>query len=54
MRTITVYYENGDKVTTRINGTEEEIKDYYLGRYFNLGAENDDMQKAVKVEFVND
>lgn len=51
MKTVTVHFENGDTITTRINGTDEEIKAYYLGRYFNLGTVGDNMQKAVAVEF---
>ena len=28
-----------------------EIKDYYIGKYFNLGTVFDNMQKCIGVEF---
>jgi hypothetical protein len=54
MRAITVYYNNGDHVTTSINGTDSEIYAYYLGKEFNLGdgAGGDLMARALCVDFV--
>jgi hypothetical protein len=52
MRTVEVKFENGKKITTSINGTDEEIKNYYkVGREFNIGdgVEND-MQKVKSVQ----
>ena len=48
-----VTFDNGDVIETAINGTDEEIKSYYMGKTFNLGKEEDDMHKAVKVELLN-
>ncbi|XZE35363.1 hypothetical protein SH501x_000853 [Pirellulaceae bacterium SH501] len=39
MRTITVYMSDGDTITTGINGTDEEIRRYYLGNRFTLPCE---------------
>lgn len=51
---VRVTYGNGDSVTTEINGTEEEIRDYYIGRTFNVGIGPDDnLQRAVAVEFID-
>jgi hypothetical protein len=41
MNTAIVKFNNGDTITTNINGTESEIKAYYkIGRVFNLGDGN--------------
>jgi len=55
MRAITVYYSNGDHVTTNINGTEGEIRAYYMGQRFNLGdgAGGDLMAIALCVDFLD-
>lgn len=55
MRAITVYYNNGDHVTTSINGTDSEIYAYYLGKEFNLGdgAGGDLMARALCVDFLD-
>jgi len=52
MKTVKVTFSNGDHLTTGINGTEDEIRAYYIGQTFNLGAESDLMVKAVSVEFL--
>lgn len=49
-----VTFDNGEVMETAINGSDEEIKSYYLGRTFNLGIEKDDMHKAVKVEVIRE
>ncbi len=54
MKTIKVYFDNGDSITTSINGTNQEIEQYYLGNSFNLGRNGDDlMVKAVSVIFLD-
>lgn len=54
MKTIKVYFSNGDSLITSINGTREEIEKYYLGNSFNLGdGERDLMATAEKVEFLD-
>ena len=52
MRTVKVIYDNGDSVITKINGTESEIKAYYIGKVFNIGTTKDLLVKAVSVEFL--
>lgn len=51
---VKVTFKNGDHIETDINGTEQEIRDYYrIGSEFNLGSGGeDDMQKVAKVEFL--
>ncbi|MEE1255999.1 MAG: hypothetical protein UHN47_05755 [Lachnospiraceae bacterium] len=50
--TVKVTFENGDSVTTSINGSKNEVEAYYLGTVFNLGTDKDNLQKAINVEFV--
>ncbi len=55
MKTAMVRFDNGDLITTGINGTDEEIREYYsVGKVFNLGhpdeAIEDLMAKVVSVE----
>jgi hypothetical protein len=55
MQDITVHFEDGNKIHTSINGTNEEIEKYYIGTYFNFGDSDecpqDKMVKAITVEF---
>ncbi len=51
MRYIRVNFDNGDYLHTSINGTEEDIKRYYIGTLFELD-ENKPLVKCVSVEFV--
>lgn len=55
MRSITVTFETGETLNTNINGTNDEIRQYYVGRYFNLGGKldptQDRMVKATDVTF---
>lgn len=48
---IKVIFENGDFLYTKINGTKEEIENYYIGKYFNTGFVTG-MQKCIKIEFL--
>lgn len=50
--TVKVTFENGESATTSINGSKDEVEAYYLNNVFNLGTENDNLQKAINVEFV--
>lgn len=54
MITIKCYYSDGNTITTKINGTFEVAKEYFLGRWFNFGDTDtkpyDDMQQCVKIE----
>jgi hypothetical protein len=50
---IKVTFDNGDTLNTEINGSEDEIKKYYIGKQFNLGiGPKDNMVKATNVEFL--
>ena len=49
-----VTFDNGEVMETAINGTDEEIKSYYIGKTFNLGTEKDDMHKVVNVEVIRE
>ena len=49
---VKVTFENGDNVTTSINGSKDEVEAYYLGTVFNLGTDKDNLQKAINVEFL--
>lgn len=52
-KNIKVTFNNGDSLTTEINGSEDEIKKYYIGKDFNLGiGGKDKMVKATNVEFL--
>lgn len=52
MKTVKVTFDNGDSTITNINGTESEIKEYYIGNIFNIGIYEDCLVKAVNVEFL--
>lgn len=51
MKVAKVAFSNGHYLETCINGTDQEIKDYYLNNTFNLGTvDKDIMAHGVKVE----
>lgn len=52
MKTVKVMFSNGDSVITKINGTESDIRAYYIGKVFNIGTCGDLLVKAVSVEFL--
>jgi hypothetical protein len=51
MRTVTVYFSDGDTITTDINGTDDTIANYYLGRPFELSE--DRSATALLVHFLD-
>jgi hypothetical protein len=55
MRTIKATFANGDYLETSINGTESDIRAYYLGKRFNLGdgAGGDNVQVCIEIEFTD-
>lgn len=57
MKIAKVTFQNGEVITTPINGTETEIKNYYkVGRLFNLGngaTSEDNMQAVEKCEVIS-
>ena len=49
---VKVTYSNNDTITTAINGTIEEIENYYrVGSIFNIGIVADNLQSVAKLEF---
>lgn len=54
MKTAIVTFDNGDVITTGINGTDEEIREYYeIGKVFNIGHNGDDlMARVIGIEIV--
>lgn len=56
MRAIRVTFADGNVINTNINGTDDEIRAYYLGQFFNFGDTDQhpagNMQEAVNVEFL--
>jgi hypothetical protein len=46
-----VTFDNGDTITTNINGTDKDIKSYYMNNIFDMGIYPEEkMCKAVSVE----
>lgn len=43
-------YENGQTITTNINGTLEDGKKYFLNKLINIGHIEDNMQRCINVE----
>lgn len=56
MRYITIKFEDGTTIGTDINGTDEEIRDYYIDKYFDHSDSEgpDKMVKAVDIVFGED
>ena len=52
MQAVRVIMENGDYFCTAINGTKDEVRNYYIGKIFNVGFVHDNLQKCVAVEFL--
>ena len=53
MKTIKVHFADGNSLITSINGSETEIERYYVGQQFNIGVIEDDMQTAIRVEYLD-
>lgn len=54
-RLVRVTLADGNTITTRINGTDEEIRQYYrVGSLLNVGTVYDDMVKIVAVDILAD
>jgi hypothetical protein len=52
MKNIRVYFLNGDKLETNINGSVEEIINYYLGRKFTLEVGDEEVTtSAIRIKF---
>jgi len=52
MKAIKVTFTNGDTITTSINGTREEICNYYFSNTFYLGEQETPAQ-GVSVEYLD-
>lgn len=52
IKTVKVTFEDGNTIISNINGTIEEVKDYYLGKVFNIGSVTDNLQTATNVEII--
>jgi len=52
MITVKVNFANGDSFYTEINLDEAGARKYYEGKFFNLGAEEDNMQRCTNIEIV--
>ena len=56
-RTVVKVYLRGregdlDSLVTSINLSEKEARNYYLGKWFNMGTETDKMMKCYKVDIL--
>jgi len=57
MRSIKVTFNDGNTVVTSVNGTDAEIRAYYIGQSFNLTLDESlslaDMPIGIAVEFLD-
>lgn len=54
LRAVRVYFDDGDSLLTEINGTVEQIEQYFLNKTFNIGCAEDKMKKCTRIEFLED
>jgi len=47
---IKCYFENGDIIISKINGTIQDAEKYYVEKVFNIGSIADNLQKCIKIE----
>lgn len=53
-KVVVVHLADGDAITTRIHGTEQDIRDYYrIGSCLNMGAAGDRLVKIIAVDIVD-
>lgn len=50
MITVKVTFADGDSIISRMNATEQEARNYYVGKKFNIGSVTDNMQTCVNLE----
>jgi len=54
MKSIEVKFKDSKyNYLTNVNGTKDEIINYFVGTFFNLGTVNDNMQQCTSIEFIN-
>lgn len=52
-KVVVVHLADGDTITTRIHGTEADIRAYYrIGSVLNMGAEHDRLVEIVAVDIM--
>lgn len=49
---VKVYLENNDSFTTSINACKLRVFDYYMGKIFNVGTVEDNLQRVAWVEII--
>lgn len=49
---VKVYLENDDTFITSINACKQHVFDYYMGKTFNMGTVEDDLQRVTWVEII--
>ena len=53
-KVVVAHLADGDAITTRIHGTEQDIRDYYrIGSCLNMGAAGDRLVEIVAVDIVD-
>lgn len=53
-KVVVVHLADGDAITTRIHGTEQDLRDYYrIGSCLNMGAAGDRLVEIVAVDIVD-
>lgn len=53
-KVVVVHLADGDAITTRIHGTEQDIRDYYrIGSCLNMGAAGDRLVEIFAVDIVD-
>ena len=53
MLRLALHWANGDTTYTRINATQEEATDYYVGKVFNIGTSADNLQRCTGIEILD-
>ena len=52
MNLVKVYLDNGNSILTKVDGTHEEISNYYqIGRLIHIGL-NEELHKIIKLEYI--
>lgn len=49
MITVTCYYADGDTINTKFNGTPDQAHEYFVGKTFNIGSVDDNMQTCASI-----
>lgn len=49
---VKVYFENDNTFITSINACKQHVFDYYMGKIFNMGTVEEDLQRVAWVEII--